>query len=263
VIVAGEGEFLARSIVPAGGEIISLRQQLGPEASTAACAVAMAALASDAKHAAPWVVKVGGSLFDWPDLTSRLTVWLATLPTRRIVLVPGGGAAADVVRAWDHDHELGDVAAHWLALRSLTLTAYFLAGRLPDGQVVNGWSECGAVWARGGVPVLDANAFVRADEGRPGALPHTWDATSDAIAARVAVRGAADRLVMLKSADPPNDNWRSGVSGYVDPICGRIAAEAAVRLEAVNLRSAAGVTALGGSPRASGGRQPSVEETTS
>ena len=36
------------------------------------------------------VVKVGGSLFDWPELGPRLGRWLKTLPSNRVLLVPGG-----------------------------------------------------------------------------------------------------------------------------------------------------------------------------
>ena len=44
------------------------------------------------------VVKVGGSLFDWPDLGERLCRWLAVQEEKEILLVPGGGPTADVIR---------------------------------------------------------------------------------------------------------------------------------------------------------------------
>src|SRR5262245_62169186 len=73
------------------------------------------------------VVKVGGSLYDLPDLGRRLAAWLETLTASRILLVPGGGATADVVREFDRCHGLGETTGHELALRSLTLNAWFLA----------------------------------------------------------------------------------------------------------------------------------------
>ena len=53
---------------------------------------------------APWlqppiVVKVGGSLFDWPDLTPRLRDYLATLAGKNVLLIPGGGPAAPALIA--------------------------------------------------------------------------------------------------------------------------------------------------------------------
>lgn len=50
------------------------------------------------------VVKVGGSLFDLPDLGPRLRAWLKTLRTADVLLVPGGGPTADVVRSLDRAH---------------------------------------------------------------------------------------------------------------------------------------------------------------
>src|SRR5271166_3401866 len=73
----------------------------------------------------PIVVKVGGSLFSMPDLAQRLRRWLAQAGPR-ILLVPGGGAAADVVREFDKCHSLGEEASHWLALWSLRLNAELL-----------------------------------------------------------------------------------------------------------------------------------------
>src|SRR4051794_12217769 len=71
------------------------------------------------------VAKVGGSLYDLPDLGARLKLWLGPLP--RVLLVPGGGAMADAVRRLDNVHGLGEEASHWLALRALELNAQFLS----------------------------------------------------------------------------------------------------------------------------------------
>src|SRR5437016_6173909 len=81
------------------------------------------------------VLKVGGSLYGLPDLPARLRKLLADLNTERVVLFPGGGAAADAVRELDRMHRLGEDAAHWLALRALTVNAYFLNRILPEMPV--------------------------------------------------------------------------------------------------------------------------------
>src|SRR5204862_6165233 len=75
------------------------------------------------------VVKVGGSLYDLPDLGPRLAAWLRTL-VGPVLLVPGGGAMADAVRHLDRYHGLGAEISHELALRSLTMNAWFLAALL-------------------------------------------------------------------------------------------------------------------------------------
>ena len=80
------------------------------------------------------VVKVGGSLYDLPDLGRRLRRFLASLDTDNRLIVPGGGPTADVIRAFDHDHRLGPQTSHWLALRACALNAHFLALLLPGAS---------------------------------------------------------------------------------------------------------------------------------
>jgi aspartokinase-like uncharacterized kinase len=178
------------------------------------------------------VLKVGGSLYDLPDLGQRLRRFLAALGEGHRLLVPGGGPTADVVRAFDRDHGLGPEASHWLALRACTLNAHFLARILPDARIVMSPQSCPRL------AILDPFAFIRADDGRPGCLPHSWDATSDSVAARAAVvAGAA--LVLLKSVTLPEDvDWSAAAAaGHVDPVFPGIVAAAGLPVRAVNLRA--------------------------
>jgi aspartokinase-like uncharacterized kinase len=146
------------------------------------------------------------------------------------LLVPGGGAGADVIRHLDRLHGLGEEAAHWLALRVLTLNADLLAALLETRVVPR-------PVAAGGVTVLDPHAFCLADVGRPDALGHTWNATSDAVAARVAEVTGAD-LVLLKSADlPAGMTWPgAAAAGLVDPTFAAVVGRANLRVSWVNLR---------------------------
>src|SRR5207244_5126935 len=97
----------------------------------------------------------------------------------------------------------GEGAAHWLAVRGLTLNAHFLQGLLPGAAVVPRPHDSAPAGA--GLSVLDPHPFLREDEGRPGCLPHRWEVTSDSIAARAAVLGRARRLILLKSVTFPQD----------------------------------------------------------
>jgi aspartokinase-like uncharacterized kinase len=158
----------------------------------------------------PLVVKVGGSLYGLPDLGPRLRRWLAQQP-RPVVIVPGGGPAADVIRAYDRTHQLGEEACHWLALAMLAVNARFLAELLP-GAAIAPLPEEGAA-----LTILDMHAFALADEARPDHLPHLWQVTSDSLAIRVAQLLGANDLVLLKSTTWPGD-WQSAAdAGVVDP----------------------------------------------
>jgi aspartokinase-like uncharacterized kinase len=145
------------------------------------------------------VVKVGGSLLDMPDFSERLQTYLQRHSGSRLLLLIGGGGAADWVRLMDRTHHLGNEISHDLALRSLDLTAHLVAALLPRSVVIEDVSDCDDLWARNQIPILSPRLFLQADDLLPDPLPHTWDVTSDSIAARVAVRMGAEELVLLKS----------------------------------------------------------------
>jgi aspartokinase-like uncharacterized kinase len=154
----------------------------------------------------PTVIKVGGSLLDWDELPLRLGSFLKTsLEQERkagagIVLIAGGGPAGDLIRTMDQIHALGDVKAHRLAIRALDLSAHILASLLPGSRVVDHPEGLHVVWSCGDIPILAPRKFLEEDDDLGlDPLPASWDVTTDSIAARVAVRLGATRLILLKS----------------------------------------------------------------
>ena len=186
------------------------------------------------------VVKVGGSLYDLPGLGKKLWRWLEATVRGDVVLVPGGGRSADVVREWEHWHRLREEDAHWLALRALSVNAYFLRHLLPKACVVEDLYVRTLFSNVGMAPVLDPLYFASEDDKEPDHLPHTWDVTSDSIAAHAAVRTGARTLVLLKSVTvPPGMSWAEASQlGFVDVMFPRLLERAGPRLrvEAVNFR---------------------------
>jgi aspartokinase-like uncharacterized kinase len=181
------------------------------------------------------VVKVGGSLYDWPELGERLRRWLASLDEERTILVPGGGPTTEAIRGYDTVHHLGEEASHWLALKTLSVNAYFLAHLLPGVKVVGHVKEM-----KGHLAILDVECFARDDEAREGKLPASWDVTSDSLALRVAEVAGAKELVLLKSVEVPDPpNWeelgrRQVIDGFFGKIMARLPGNLRVRV--VNLR---------------------------
>ena len=157
------------------------------------------------------VVKVGGSLLDLPDLPRRLTDWLAGCRFSRVLLVAGGGAAADAVRQWDRTFGLEAEAAHQLAVGAMGLTAQLLARLLPGAAIAADRATAEAVWSRGCPVVLDVPEFLSTAESLAVVpLPHSWEATSDSIAAWVARVWPAAAIVLLKSAQFPGGERHTG-----------------------------------------------------
>jgi 5-(aminomethyl)-3-furanmethanol phosphate kinase len=166
------------------------------------------------------VVKVGGSLLTWPGLREGLSAYWQSRSDRQPVVIVGGGGAADFIRDLDRIHGLGEDRSHHLALRSLDLTARLVASLMPGLEVIERPDELASVWEAGRIPILAPRRFLEADADRPDPLPHTWEATTDSIAARVAGRLGAAELTLLKSAHlpPGTDIAAAARLGLVDPL---------------------------------------------
>jgi 5-(aminomethyl)-3-furanmethanol phosphate kinase len=128
----------------------------------------------------PQVVKLGGSLYNnAPTLVPILSA--SPVP---LLIVPGGGPFANAVR----QAGLDDEAAHWAAIAAMERYGRHIASL--------------------GLPITDSLAVPEKPviflplrclkEHDP--LPHSWDTTSDTIAAWVAAELRLD-LLLLKSVD--------------------------------------------------------------
>ena len=187
------------------------------------------------------IVKVGGSLFDWPRMPTALREWLAGQPTALNVLIAGGGALADAIRVADGRFHLAPETAHWLCIDAMSITARLLATVCPDFELLTTFEKLQQLHANtaAGTAVFDCQEFLRDHESQlPGVrLPRDWSVTSDSIAARIGMLLGADELVLLKSTDPPAtvDGWAA--SGFVDSFFPTVSANLVFR--AVNLRHSA------------------------
>jgi aspartokinase-like uncharacterized kinase len=184
------------------------------------------------------VVKVGGSLYDWPPLGERLSEFLESFQAE-VCIIPGGGAAAEAVRRWDEIHLLGEEESHRLAIQAMTLSGRYLAALLA-GRASGGFGKDLAQpsFARPAnkVEILEVETWMRCHD----TLPHSWDVTSDSIAAHVAIEMKASKLILLKSTDMIYDSWRDAADHeFVDHYFPTIANRIQCPIEIVNLRGAA------------------------
>lgn len=186
------------------------------------------------------VIKLGGSLLDWPDWVGVFRRWLAVQSPAAGVLIVGGGAIVDRLRALDRAGPLEAETAHWLAVRAMSLTAGVAAERLGDAPLVRSLDalEPSLSASSSALVVLDVEQFLRAEQGRGDALPCGWHVTSDSIAAHLTRSLGADELVLLKSVLPADADSCAAAAecGYVDayfPVAAR-----ALALRFVNLRDA-------------------------
>ncbi len=146
------------------------------------------------------VIKVGGALMRDPEAFGCAVAGLGRLRRdARVVLVPGGGPFADAVRHADRQVGLGSDTAHWMAVMAMDQYAHVLGARIPGAVVIRNPGRIAVAHSAGRVPVLAPYQWLR----RADPVSHSWDATSDSIAAWVAITLGATHLVLLKPAAGP------------------------------------------------------------
>ena len=119
--------------------------------------------------------------------------------SRPVLVVPGGGPFADVVRAVDAQVGLADHVAHALALRAMDQLGVLLAPLLPDAELLTGLAAPGGL-----AIVLAAPAF-----GRRPDVPESWTVTSDSLAVLAAAAIGAEEAVLLKPVAGVLARWPS------------------------------------------------------
>jgi len=153
------------------------------------------------------VVKLGGGLTAIPGALDEVCRSVGILGAgRRVVVVPGGGPFADAVRGFAKAHGLSADAAHWMAILAMDQYAHALVERIEAAVLVEDPGALAEALRGPGVAVLAPYRWMRAAD----VLPHSWDATSDSVAAFVAGALDAERLILVKPAA------ESG-TGQVDP----------------------------------------------
>jgi 5-(aminomethyl)-3-furanmethanol phosphate kinase len=145
-----------------------------------------------------WVVKLGGSLATSTSLKRWLEV-LAQAGGGNAVIVPGGGPFADAVRAAQALLNFDDVIAHSMALLAMEQYGLLLCGLNPALAPAATLAEIADVMDRGRVPVWFPSRMLAREPG----IPATWDVTSDSLAAWLARRLNAERLVLVKACAAP------------------------------------------------------------
>jgi hypothetical protein len=160
------------------------------------------------------VVKIGGGLLAHRgQLETVLEVLSGIARNIPLLIVPGGGPFADAVRAEDERLRLSDDAAHWMAVLAMDQYAHLIASRLPGSVIVSEADAIAAAVRAGSLPVLAPSTWLR----RADPLPHSWQVTSDTIAAWVAWALGARMLLLVK---PPHAAGPDMVDPYFERTLG-------------------------------------------
>jgi len=144
------------------------------------------------------VVKVGGSLAEDPERLINLCTRLSGLAkSYELVVVPGGGRFADVVRDSDKRFNLSSGISHRMAILGMDQFGLLLAQITPNSCATYLLDDAKQLSATEVVPVfLPSRLMFKEDP-----LKNSWDVTSDSIAAYVASRLQADKVLLVTDVD--------------------------------------------------------------
>lgn len=189
------------------------------------------------------MVKLGGSHAG----SASLMGWLDTLAAcgGGVIVVPGGSLFADAVRKAQAKMGYGDAVAHHMALLAMEQYGRALASLTPGFRIAASSTVIRRALRDGRVPVWAPTAMVlRASE-----IPASWDVTSDSLAAWLAGRIGAERLLLVKHGGPFEGHVRAAelvASNVVDRAFPRFLSECGVpgSVVAASNHGAAAVEAL-------------------
>ncbi len=135
------------------------------------------------------IVKMGGSVISrWRDLVD-IFLEVNSILHRKILLIPGGGEIAEIVRGMNVDDE----NAHWMALAAMEINGYYLASLGANELRPESFGEINPR----NVDVLLPYVLLRKNDE----LPHSWDVTSDSIAIWVAGKLKVGKVIKVTDVD--------------------------------------------------------------
>jgi len=136
------------------------------------------------------VVKLGGSLIHRAKEIVKEIVDHSDESGECILIVPGGSVFADTVRKV----KASDEASHWMAVLAMEQYGYYIADG-SEAEIVDDIVDDIDIEDKGTYILLPYALLKKKDE-----LPHTWDVTSDTIAAWVA-HSLGARFIKLTDVD--------------------------------------------------------------
>jgi aspartokinase-like uncharacterized kinase len=137
------------------------------------------------------IVKLGGSLYRTAELKSWLALLADYAQHDSVVVVPGGGPFADMVRQAQALHEFDDPHAHHMALLAMAQYGLILHALQPSAITINTPAQAPtsgqlAIW-------LPDDQLLQVEE-----LMQNWDITSDSLALWFAQQHAQSKLALIK-----------------------------------------------------------------
>ena len=144
------------------------------------------------------VIKVGGSIAEDPERLRALCAKLSEFAKKyAIVVVPGGGRFADVVRDFDQRFTLSSGISHRMAILGMDQFGLLLAQIIPNSCATYLLNDAKQLSEIRVAPIfLPSRLMFKEDP-----LENSWDVTSDSISAYVASRLRVAKVILVTDVD--------------------------------------------------------------
>ena len=149
------------------------------------------------------------------ELAAKISHWISIQPPMKTVWIVGGGEAVEKIRKCNVEKRK-DEELHWICIGIMETNAKWLKHAFPN------WLTANKIESVRGLDksterhnwIFFPNLWLKSAQEL---TPHSWNVTSDSIAAVLASELGASELVLLKSCDAPAKDIRSLCKvGFVD-----------------------------------------------
>ena len=144
------------------------------------------------------VIKIGGSLALHPEKLRILCNRLSSASKKHhILVVPGGGEFADVVRTVDTRFNLSNSVSHQMAILGMDQYGYLLSDLISGSLVVNQIDQVQNIFDSHKCPIfLPSNIMLKNNS-----LEKSWNVTSDSIAVHIADQAHIKKVILVTDVD--------------------------------------------------------------
>jgi aspartokinase-like uncharacterized kinase len=140
------------------------------------------------------IIKLGGSLLAQGREIIHFLSDYAEKKAVFFIIIPGGGPFVEVIRELAERKTISDNAAHWMAVLAMHQYGFLLADGETAIPLVESMEELNDT---GHICIVLPYNILKADDS----LPHTWDVTSDTIAAFIAHKLGEKRFIKVTDVD--------------------------------------------------------------
>lgn len=142
------------------------------------------------------VVKIGGSLLNFPDILQEIVNQIEYLSDYyKVVIIPGGGIFSRIVKKIQDLHNLNNEVTHWMAIKAMEVYGVMLQ-HLMRNSIICDEIEC-VKNSSSRIVILQPFKILK----EFNELPKSWNITSDSISVYITKLLNYDLAVLVKVVD--------------------------------------------------------------